>query len=584
MRNIIFILFCFLSAPLNAIIYYCSPIGNDASADPTNIVTPWKTWHYAFNNVTPTDTVYFRGGVYPAYSTSIGAIIATTAVDGTYSQPTCFFAYPADFAAKNYPILDCQTMTNVNNYGVAISRASHIYFKGLFVRNVRQTTTAFAFGWYIWSEAYTNQYAPNNIKFENCVAHNVGGTGFNASVYDTIYFVNCDGFNCVDSLSVEPGGTGQAFRAGPRQTSYINAEFTYAYLHGCRAWTCSDQGYSLASEGVIVSDSCWAINNGNTPFPENITTMGSGWKLWFNGSIYKNINVIQIVIRNCIAAYNAFAGINWTDHNTPSIPEIRAHIYNNFIYNNTYQVEYKGTPWGYNITDDVNTDSTGAWDHWYWNNISYVNPYRRDELDGIYNEATNKFNVVGTSISDADFVSLDTTGMMGIHEREANWSLPITTFGHLASTSECINAGTDVGLPYFGDAPDIGWIEYDFGESENPLVATTYAPYNVTSRYGTASGTVTYDGGLTVTRGFCWDTSTDPEKTDNSVTVGTGTGVYTSSITGLLPNTTYYLRAWVTNDVATAYGENQVFTTDKWNYLYHGGKIVTHNGKPVIVR
>jgi uncharacterized protein (TIGR02145 family) len=78
-----------------------------------------------------------------------------------------------------------------------------------------------------------------------------------------------------------------------------------------------------------------------------------------------------------------------------------------------------------------------------------------------------------------------------------------------------------------------------------------------------SGGNVTSDGGDTVTnRGICWSTNHNPTiglatKTSN----GSGTGVFTSSITGLTPGTTYYVRAYATNIVGTAYGNEISITT-----------------------
>jgi len=75
-------------------------------------------------------------------------------------------------------------------------------------------------------------------------------------------------------------------------------------------------------------------------------------------------------------------------------------------------------------------------------------------------------------------------------------------------------------------------------------------------------GNITYDGGATVTeRGVCWNTSPTPTTANPKTTDGTGTGTFTSSITSLLPNTTYYVRAYATNNTGTAYGDEVSFTT-----------------------
>jgi len=76
------------------------------------------------------------------------------------------------------------------------------------------------------------------------------------------------------------------------------------------------------------------------------------------------------------------------------------------------------------------------------------------------------------------------------------------------------------------------------------------------------SGRVISDGGSPVSaRGVCWSTSENPTTSDSKTTDGTGMGPYTSNITGLSPNTTYYVRAYATNSQGTAYGEQRTFKT-----------------------
>jgi len=54
-------------------------------------------------------------------------------------------------------------------------------------------------------------------------------------------------------------------------------------------------------------------------------------------------------------------------------------------------------------------------------------------------------------------------------------------------------------------------------------------------------------------RGFCWNTTGDPQLTDSHIEVGSGTGDFTGSITGLTAGTKYYVRAYATNSVGTSY-------------------------------
>ncbi len=94
-----------------------------------------------------------------------------------------------------------------------------------------------------------------------------------------------------------------------------------------------------------------------------------------------------------------------------------------------------------------------------------------------------------------------------------------------------------------------------------PTVTTT-ALTSITTTTAASGGNVTADGGATVTaRGVCWATTANPVATGNHTTDGTGTGIFTSAITGLAAGTTYHVRAYATNSVGTAYGGDSVFTT-----------------------
>ena len=85
---------------------------------------------------------------------------------------------------------------------------------------------------------------------------------------------------------------------------------------------------------------------------------------------------------------------------------------------------------------------------------------------------------------------------------------------------------------------------------------------NIGLQTANTGGNVTSDGGSSITaRGVCWSTSADPTIANSKTTNGTGTGIFTSSITGLNQGTTYYVRAYATNGVGTAYGEQYSFTT-----------------------
>ena len=92
---------------------------------------------------------------------------------------------------------------------------------------------------------------------------------------------------------------------------------------------------------------------------------------------------------------------------------------------------------------------------------------------------------------------------------------------------------------------------------------TTNQISSITQTTASSGGNVTSDGNSTVTaRGVCWSTSSSPTTSNSKTTNSSGIGSFTSSITGLSANTTYYVRAYATNGEGTAYGSNVSFTTN----------------------
>jgi len=94
-----------------------------------------------------------------------------------------------------------------------------------------------------------------------------------------------------------------------------------------------------------------------------------------------------------------------------------------------------------------------------------------------------------------------------------------------------------------------------------PVVITTILA-DVTPISATLGGNVTLDGGLTVTnRGLCYGASANPTTSNSVIQVGTGTGVFVATITGLTKDTPYHVRAFATNSTGTSYGADIVVTT-----------------------
>ncbi|RPA69083.1 hypothetical protein EF405_04535 [Cyclobacteriaceae bacterium YHN15] len=92
---------------------------------------------------------------------------------------------------------------------------------------------------------------------------------------------------------------------------------------------------------------------------------------------------------------------------------------------------------------------------------------------------------------------------------------------------------------------------------------TTATISNISPNSAVSGGNITFDGNSQVTvRGVVWGTSPDPTiDLPTKTSDGSGTGSFTGNLSDLLDNTTYYVRAYATNEQGTAYGNELIFTT-----------------------
>jgi hypothetical protein len=106
---------------------------------------------------------------------------------------------------------------------------------------------------------------------------------------------------------------------------------------------------------------------------------------------------------------------------------------------------------------------------------------------------------------------------------------------------------------------------------------STISTSSISVNSAVSGGNVSLEGGASVTaRGVVWSTSTNPTVSLSTKSVdGSGIGSFTSNITGLAPNTTYYVRAYGTNSIGTGYGNEISITTN----LLCSGCVLSSTGK-----
>lgn len=151
----------------------------------------------------------------------------------------------------------------------------------------------------------------------------------------------------------------------------------------------------------------------------------------------------------------------------------------------------------------------------------------------------------------------------------------ISAFGLQAQTIMNIHQsnGTVLQIPL----NTIDSITYTISNPGNLASITTIAVTTITGTTAISGGNITNDGGSLITqRGICYSTSPSPTTANTIIISGSGSGTFTSNLTFLSANITYFVRAYATNSSGTAYGNEVSFTTTAG-----GGGIVTNPGQGV---
>lgn len=403
--------------------YFVSPVGNDSN--PGDISHPWLTWHKAFTTAVAGDIVYIRGGVYYHAGVDRGGSVNAVYVSNNNGSPgntIKILNYPGET-----PILDMSICVDTlnNHIGVAMENCQYWLLSGLVVQNVTEATSHLASG--------IDFYNQSNTNIELCTVHDCG-SGINMNGFsDYNNFINCDSYNNVDFTM--SGGYSNGFGI----TMYGAGAACHTSMTGCRAWSNSDDGFDFYSSdgsyrgGYVTLDRCWSFNNG--------LYSGNGVGFKFGQSYSPKESGIQRTVRNCLAWGNTTAGF---DESQDIASYMDMNFYNNTAYNNgTVGFLFNYTEGGGAVV--------------FRNNLSYQNatPYTfRPSVDHTYNSWNG-----GVIVTNADFESLDDTG--ATWARQSDGSLPNIPFLKLVDSSDLIDAGIDVGLPYNDAAPDIGCYEYE---------------------------------------------------------------------------------------------------------------------------
>lgn len=172
-------------------------------------------------------------------------------------------------------------------------------------------------------------------------------------------------------------------------------------------------------------------------------------------------------------------------------------------------------------------------------------------------------------------------------------------------TFTCNLTDLSAGTKYYFCAYAINEVGIDYGEEyyftttlpSLPKI-TTADVTDITYTTAVCGGNVTDDGGQTIIeRGICYSTSQNPTISNDKVSEGVGTGSFTCNLTDLTAGTTYYIRAYATNNKGTAYGyqitlqtnaataptvsTGRNFTCSSTTTMVCTGSVFSENGAPI---
>lgn len=414
------------SSTAAAKIYYVAPSGNDSAAGTQS--APWASVAHAQAVAQAGDTIYFRGGTYNYTRANSGCRSQTDRVDaitlnksGSAGNLIHYWAYPGE-----RPVFDFSRIKDNCRVKGFDGTGNWIHLKGLEVQGVPQNNNLNHESWGIWISG------SNNV-FELINAHNNMGPGLFIQEGGGNLVLNSDSHDNYDPRTSNGAGeSADGFGA------HISAGHPGNVFRGCRAWWNSDDGFDLinAFSSVTIENS-WAWRNGYLPETTTASGNGNGFKAGGYGGKYVS-NGAKHTVRTSVAFNNRTAGV-YANHHTLANDYFNNTSYANHPDFNMLGINSRGAAVGLGILR---------------NNIAYQGALLSN-MPGT-NASYNSWNL-SVSLSDAQFQSVSTAGWDA--PRQADGSLPVRPNLRLAATSTLIDAGTNVGLPYNGRAPDLGAFE-----------------------------------------------------------------------------------------------------------------------------
>ena len=362
--------------------------------------------------------------------------------------------------------------------------------------------------------------------------------------------------------------------------------------------------FSITQRGV-----CWAKTQ-NPTITDSLTINGTG-----NGIYTSQMQYLDIGVKYYARAYAInSAGIGYGEEKSFStldgVPELTtdsiknitttsATFYGNIIDDDGLEILEKGFCWNTSTNPTIENnfqivsgDTLGSFSYetteLIINTTYHVRAYLKNSEGTFYGNEISFTVKDGLSIIITNSVTEITTescvsggnitddGGFVINYRGVCWSTnpePSTADDHTNNGSgigDFISniSGLDGGTTYYIRAYAINSAGTGYGNeisfNTSPVLpnVTTNPVTDISPTTAVSGGEIISDGGsIILSKGVCWSTTSNPTIADSKTDNGSGLEAYISNISGLSSITTYYLRAYATNDIGTSYGNEITFTT-----------------------
>ena len=510
---------------------------------------------------------------------------ATNAAGTTYGEEL-------SFTTLNVPVLKATEIANVTQETVVCS--------GSILDNAGADVTEQGFCW-----STTSQPTIENEKITATAENGLGDFSITISglQWGTTYYVRSYATNSVGTAY----GDETSFTTWTLPTITTNATTNVTDVSvDCGGTIVSDGGTDITEKGL-----CW--NNSANPTIENEKLILNGED--FSGTITGLTDGIVYYVR--AYATNAVGTMYGEEQTftTLTVPTVETYNAENVSYttasakakviadggatvtergfcystSNTNPTLSDGKITVGNGTGNFNYSFTGLTD----NTTYYIRSYATNSVGTAYGNTINFTTieiiaptVAATTATNVSYTSV-TLGGNVTNENGATVTERGVCYG--TSTNPTINdnkvtaengtgtftvsvANLADGVTFYARAYAINERGITYGEAVSftttkitaPMVTTTIAS-NISYTSVTLGGNVIAENGASVTeRGVCWSTSSNPTVNNSKQSVGSGTGTFTTNITGLSDGVTYYVRAYAINSVGTTYGEQRIITLKKF--------------------